>query len=125
MRPATTPSQPPAAPQRTSATFHARPSCVPRTAWTISIVPEYAATESAPRSAGAALAPSALSAVNPTSAKAAMLYTFRNSTWNESAGGEVMSYTSLLIAAQNSAAATTSATGIQTRLAELDPGEAS
>ncbi|MDB5073335.1 MAG: hypothetical protein JWM87_4446 [Candidatus Eremiobacteraeota bacterium] len=123
MRPATTPSHPPAAPQRTSATFHAMPSGDPRPAWTISIAPEYAATASAPRSVANALCPSALSAVNPTSAKAAMLYVFRSSTWNDSAAGDVTSYTSLLVAAQNSSAAVTSAAAIHHHLAPLDSGE--
>lgn len=124
MRSATTPSQPPAAPHRTSVTFHAMPSCEPWTAWTISIAAEYAPTSTAPRSAARAVGPSALSAVNPTSAKAAMLYAFRSSTWNESPGGDVASYTSLLVAAQNSTAATASASAIRSHLAS-DPGEPS
>ena len=122
---ATTPSQPPAAPHRTSATFHATPSCEPRTAWTTSIAAEYAATTSAARSAARALGPSALSAVNPTSAKAAMLYVLRSTMWNVSAGGDVRSYMSLLVAAQNSAAATTTATAIHDHLALPDPRESS
>lgn len=125
MRAATTPSQPPAAPQRTSKTFHATPSCEPRTPWTISIAAEYAATMSAPRSGACALGPSALSEVNPTSAKAAMLYALRSSTCQESAGGEVRSYTSLLIAAQNSTAATTAAAALQSHLTPSAPGEPS
>ena len=116
MRAATTPSQPPAAPQRTSATFHATPSFEPRTPWTISIAAEYAATSSAPRSAARALGPSALSEVNPTSAKAAMLYAFRSTTCQESASGEVSSYISLLVATQNSTAATTAAAALQNHL---------
>ena len=124
MRPATTPSQPPAAPQITSIVFHASPSWDPRTACTISIAPEYAATSTAPRSTARALGASALSAVNPTSAKAAMLYALRSSTWNDSACGDVTSYTSLLVAAQNSAAATISASEIRRHLS-ADPGERS
>ena len=125
MRPATTPSHPPAAPQRTSATFHAMPSFDPRPAWTSSIAAEYPATSSAPRSGAFAIGPSALSAVNPTSAKAAMLYDLRNSTCHESQLGDVTSYTTLLIAAQNSTAAITSAAAIQNLLAPLDSGESS
>jgi len=125
MRPATTPSQPPAAPQRTSTTFHAMPSGDPRTAWTISIAKEYAATSTVPRSAARALGPSALSAVNPTSAKAAMLYALRSTTCQDSHPGEVKSYTALLVAAQNSVAASTSATALHTVLALSDPGEPS
>lgn len=125
MRFATTPSQPPAAPQRTSTTFHAMPSCEPLIAWTISIAAEYAATSSAPRPGVSALAPSALRAVNPTSAKAAMLYAFRSSTWNENAGGDVRSYTSLSVAAQNSAAASPTATTPQILRALRESGESS
>src|SRR5947209_20053142 len=106
---ATTPSHRPAAPHRTSTAFHTTPSCDPRAAWTASIAAEYAATSSAPRSAARVLGPSALSAVNATSAKAAMLYVLRSKMWNDSCGGDVTSYTSLLVAAQNSAAATTTA----------------
>jgi hypothetical protein len=40
--------------------------------------------------------------------------------WNESMGGDVRSYTSLLVAAQNSAAATATAAAIQNRLAPSD-----
>jgi hypothetical protein len=58
--------------------------------------------------------------VNPTSAKAAMLYVLRSTMWNESMGGDVRSYTSLLVAAQNSAAATATAAAIQNRLAPSD-----
>lgn len=125
MRPATTPSHPPAAPQRTSTTFHAMPSWDPRTNWTTSIAAEYAATSSAPRSVALAVDPNALSAVNPTSAKATMLYALRSSTCHASAGGDVMSYTSLLVAAQNSTAATITADAIHAHLAPLDAGEAS
>ncbi len=117
---ATTPSQPPAAPHKTSMVFHTAPSCDPRAAWTTSIAAEYTATTSAARSAARVLGPSALSAVNPTSAKAAMLYVLRSTMWNESTGGDVRSYTSLLVAAQNSAAATATATAIQNRLAPSD-----
>ena len=123
MRPIATPSQPPAAPQTTSTTFQTGPSCEPRTAWTISIAPEYAATSNAARSGPRVLEPSALSAVNPTSAKAAMLYALRKSTWNVSAVGEVISYSSLLVAAQNITAATTDAAAIHPLLASVDPGE--
>ena len=125
MRPSITPSQPPAAPNATSAAFQTSPSFEPRTAWTISIAPEYAATSSAARSGPRVLEPSALSAVNPTSAKAAILYAFRKSTWNESSDGEVISYSSLLVATQNRTAATTDAVAIQTLLALPDPGESS
>ena len=125
MRFATTPSQPPAAPQRTSTTFHAMPSFEPLIAWTISIAPEYTATYSAPAAGVSALAPSALRALNPTSAKAVMLYAFRSSTWNESSGGDVRSYTSLLVAAQNSAAASASATTPQILRARRKAGEPS
>ena len=125
MRPATTPSHPPAAPQRTSATFHAMPSCDPRPAWTISIAAEYAATSSAPRSGAFAVGPSALSAVNPTSAKAAMLYALRTTTCHENQLGDVASYTALSVAAQNSTAATATAAAIQNLLAPLDSGESS
>ena len=118
---ATTPSQPPAAPHRTSTTFHAMPSCEPRAAWTTSIAAEYAATASAARNAALVLGRSALSTVNPSSAKAAMLYALRSRTWNESTGGDVRSYTSLLVAAQNSTAATTTATAIRNHLASPDP----
>jgi hypothetical protein len=125
MRPSITPSQPPAAPQATSTAFQTSPSFEPRMAWTISIAPEYAATSSAARSGPRVLEPSALSAVNPTSAKAAILYDFRKSTWNENASGEVISYNSLLVAAQNITAATSDAATIQTLLALPDPGESS
>lgn len=121
---ATTPSQPPAAPHRTSKVLHASPSCDPRAAWTTSIAAEYAATATAPRNTARALGPSALSAVNPTSAKATMLYVLRSTMWNERPGGDVTSYTSLLVAAQNSAAATATATAIQNHLAPSD-GESS
>jgi hypothetical protein len=117
---ATTPSQPPAAPHRTSIAFQTTPSCDPRAAWTTSIAAEYTATASAALSPGRVLGPSALSAVNPTSAKAAMLYVLRSTMWNESMGGDVRSYTSLLVAAQNSAAATATAAAIQNRLAPSD-----
>jgi hypothetical protein len=40
--------------------------------------------------------------------------------WNVSRGGDVTSYTSLLVAAQNSAAATATATAIQNHLAPSD-----
>ena len=100
--------------------FHTTPSCDPRTAWTTSIAAEYAATASAARSAGRVLGPSALSAVNPTTAKATMLYVLRSTMWNESADGDVRSYTSLLVAAQNRAAATATDTAIQPRLAPTD-----
>ena len=70
---------------------------------------EYAATTSTARSRAFVAGPSALSAKNPTSAKAAMLYALRTSTCHENAGGEVSSYTTSLIATQNSTAATTSA----------------
>ena len=117
---ATTPSHPPAAPHRTSKALHTTPSCDPRAAWTTSIAAEYAATASAPRNAARTLGPSALSAVNPTSAKATMLYVLRSTMWNDSLGGDVASYTSLLVAAQNSAAATTTATAIHNHLAPPD-----
>ncbi len=116
MRGAPTPSRPPSAPHATSAAFQARLSPAPCQAWAISIAPEYAATSSAARSTGRALGPSALSALNPTSAKAAMLYALRNSTCQDSVGGEVASYTSSLVAAQNSAAATSSAAAFQPQL---------
>lgn len=70
---------------------------------------EYAATTSASRSRAFVASPSALSAKNPTSAKAAMLYALRNSTCSENDGGDVSSYTTSLIATQNSAAAVTTA----------------
>ncbi len=116
---ATTPSHPPAAPHRTSKTLHAADSD-PCAIWTTSIAAEYAATRSAPRNAARVLGPSALSAVNPTSAKATMLYVLRSTMWNESRDGDVTSYTSLLVAAQNSAAATVTATTIQNHLAPSD-----
>ena len=125
MRPSITPSQPPAAPHATSAAFQTSASFEPRTAWTISIAPEYAATSSAARSGPHVLEPSALSAVNPTSAKAAILYAFRKSTWKESTDGEVISYTSLLTAVQNRTAATSDAVAIHTLLALPDPRESS
>ena len=100
--------------------FHTAPSPDPRAAWTTSIAAEYAATASAARSAARVLGPSALSAVNPTSAKATMLYVLRSTTWNESPAGDVTSYTALLVAAQNSAAATATATAIQNHLAPSD-----
>ena len=125
MRSATTPSQPPAAPQSTSTTFQEIPSREPCLNWTTSIAAEYAATSSAERSAACALGPSALSAVNPTAAKATMLYVLRSSTWNKSAEGDVRSYTSLLVAAQNSAAASASALAIQNTLALSDTKESS
>lgn len=118
MRAAATPSMPPSAPHATSAAFQSMPSWEPCQAWAASMAPEYAATSSAARSSGRALGPSALSALNPTSAKAAMLYALRNSTCQDSVGGEVASYTSSLVAAQNSAAATSSATAFQL---QLDP----
>ena len=123
MRPATTPSHPPAAPQRTSATFHAMPSADPRSHWTISIAAEYAATSTAARSGAFAVGPNALSAVNPTTAKAAMLYDLRSSTCHESQPGDVTSYTTLLVAAQNSTAAITTAAAIQNLLAPPDSGD--
>ncbi|MEA2718769.1 MAG: hypothetical protein QOJ39_633 [Candidatus Eremiobacteraeota bacterium] len=123
MRPATTPSHPPAAPHRTSAAFHAMPSCDPRTAWAISIAAEYAATASAARGPALAVGPSALSQMNPTSAKAAMLYNLRTTTCHENALGDVASYTALSVAAQNSTAATATAATIQNFLAPLDSGE--
>ena len=114
------PSHPPAAPHRTSKALHKTPSCDPRAACTTSIAAEYAATASAPRSAALVLGPSALSAVNPTSAKATMLYVLRSRMWNVSWGGDVTSYTSLLVAAQNSTAATATATAIRNLLAPSD-----
>ena len=125
MRPSITPSQPPVAPHATSTAFQTSPSFDERIAWTISIAPEYAATSSAARRGPLVLEPSALSAVNPTSAKAAILYAFLNSTWKESTDGEVISYSSLLVATQNRTAATTDAIAIQTLLALPDPGESS
>lgn len=116
MRAAAAPNTPPSAPQATSAAFQSAPSWEPCNAWATSMAPEYAATSSAARSAGRALGPSALSALNPTSAKAAMLYALRNSTCQDSVGGEVASYTSLLVAAQNSAAAISSVTAPQPQL---------
>lgn len=120
MRQATTPSQPPAAPQSTSIRFHAIPSRDPWSAWATSMAAEYDATSAAPRDSARVLGPSALSALNPTSAKAAMLYAFRSTTWNDSHAGDVASYTSLLIASQNSAAAMVSANAPHTLRARLD-----
>lgn len=117
----TTPSEPPSAPHSTSIAFHTIPSRVPWSAWPTSIAAEYAATSSAPRSEALALGPSALSALNPTSAKAAMLYAFRSTTWNDRNGGDVRSYTSLLTAAQNSVAATTPVTAVHAMRAVLQP----
>lgn len=117
MRTATAPSMPPSAPHTTSTAFQSAPSWACQD-WTTSMAPEYAATSSAARSTGRALGPSALSALNPTSAKAAMLYALRNSTCQDSVGGEVASYTSSLVAAQNSAAATSGAAAFQP---QLDP----
>jgi hypothetical protein len=122
-RSATTPSQPPAAPQSTSATFDGIPSREPCLNWATSIAAEYAATSSAERRAACALGPSALSMVNPNAAKATMLYVFRNSTWNKSVEGDVRSYTSLLVAAQNNAAASASALAIHHALALPDSEE--
>ena len=119
---AATPTIPPSAPHPTSKAFHSGPSCEPRTDWTISIAPEYAATSSAPRNTGRALGASALSAVNATSAKAAMLYALRSSTCHDNAAGDVTSYTTSLVAAQNSAAAVISATMLQAHL-DFDPGD--
>jgi hypothetical protein len=116
IRSAMTPSAPPAAPHKTSAAFHNTPSWEACQAWATSIAAEYAATSSAARSSGRALGPSALSALNPTSAKAAMLYALRNSTCQDNVGGDVASYTSSLVAAQNSAAAISSATAFQPHL---------
>ena len=55
--------------------------------------------------------PGALSALNPAAAKAAILYAFRNGTWNASPSGEVISYTSLLTAIHNRSAATLETSG--------------
>lgn len=63
------------------------------------------------RSAPRVLEPGSLSTVNPAEAKAAVLDAVRNGTWNASAGGEVISYTSLLTAIQNRTAATVPAPG--------------
>lgn len=125
MRPALAPSAPPTTPHAVSNTFHPRPSFEPSHAWATSIVAEYAPTSSAPRSAGFALGPNALSAMNPTSAKAAMLYAFRSRTWNDSAAGDVSSYTTSLVAIQNSAAATSSAPPLQDHFFQFDSGESS
>ncbi len=116
IRAAITPSTPPAAPHRTSTAFHNTPSWDECQAWATSIAAEYAATSSAARASGRALGPSALSALNPTSAKAAILYALRNSTCQDSVGGDVASYTSSLVAAQNRAAAISSAAALQPHL---------
>lgn len=121
MRVPTTPSAPPRAPQTTSIAFQASPSRDPLARCAISIAAEYAATISAPRNSARALDPSDVSAMNPTSAKAAMLYAFRNTTCQESAEGEVASYTALLVATQNSAAATTSVAALQRLRSEEEP----
>ena len=118
MRVAATPKTPPSAPQAVSSVFQTSPSCPPSSAWTTSIAAEYDPTSSAARPYARALGPSALSALNPTSAKAAMLYALRSSTCHESDAGDVMSYTALLVAAQNRTAAMSSATALQN---QLDP----
>jgi len=125
MRPAFAPSAPPTTPHSVSNTFQASPSFEPSQAWATSIAAEYAPTSSAPRSTGRALGPSALSAMNPTSAKAAMLYAFRSSTWNESSPGDVISYTTSLVAIQNSAAATSNAPTFQRHFFPFDSEESS
>ena len=107
MRANSKPSQPPAAPQSTSTAFQASPSWEPWMRCPSSMHAEYAATMLTSRNRAFVAGPSALSVKNPTSAKAAMLYALRNNTCQESAGGEVSSYTTSLIAMQNSAAATT------------------
>jgi hypothetical protein len=72
-----------------------------------------------------ALGGGALSAVNPAGAKAAMLYALRGSAWNESACGDVPSYNALLVAAHNSAAATTTVSAIRSHLPSAPSGERS
>ena len=52
-----------------------------------------------------------------------MLYVLRSSAWNSSAEGDVRSYTSVLVAAQNSAAASASAVATHTSLALPDSEE--
>lgn len=117
---ASTPSAPPIAPHATSIAFQASPSWDPLCACTSSMLAEYSATSSAPRTSARGCAPSALSAMNPTSAKAAMLYALRSATCQESPGGEVASYTASLVAAQNSVAAVASAIAPQPELAFED-----
>lgn len=119
-----TPSAPPATPHNVSIVFQTSPSLEPSSHWTTSIAAEYAPTRIAPRSTARALGPSALSAVNPTSAKAAMLYAFRSTTWNVSARGDVISYTTSLVAAQNSTAAMTTAETLQNHFTQPESREA-
>ncbi len=125
MRPAFAPSAPPTTPHAVSNTFHAGPSLEPSHAWATSMAAEYAPTSSAPRSTGLALGPSALSAMNPTSAKAAMLYAFRSRTWNDSIAGDVISYTTSLVAIQNRVAATSSAPTFHDHLFQFESGTSS
>src|ERR1700722_18229926 len=126
MRPATAaPSAPPTTPHSVSVTFHPSPSLEPSQAWVTSIAAEYSPTRIAARATAFAVGPSALSAMNPTSAKAAMLYAFRSTMWNDSSAGDVASYTRSLVAAQNSTAATSSAPALQSHLFQLDSRESS
>lgn len=113
---ARTPSAPPIAPHATSIAFQASPSWDPLCACISSMLAEYSATSTAARTAARGCAPSALSAMNPTTAKAAMLYPLRSTTCQERLGGDVASYTASLVAAQNSVAAVASAIAPQTEL---------
>jgi len=64
-----------------------------------------------------------LSALNPTAAKAAMLYTRRAGTWNVGAEGDVPSSSSWKVVAENLRAATVHAVAIRDHLPPSDPGE--
>ena len=112
MRAHSKPKAPPAAPHSTSTAFHTSPSWEPWRRCPSSMSAEYAATISTARIRAFVAGPSALSAKNPTSAKAAMLYALRTSTCHENAGGDVSSYTTSLIATQNSTAAVTTAASL-------------
>ena len=118
MRAISKPKAPPAAPHSTSTAFQPSPSWEPWMRCPSSMHAEYAATTSVSRSRAFVAGPSALSVKNPTTAKAAMLYALRNSTCQENEGGDVSSYTTSLIATQNSAAAVTTADSLHHILPE-------
>ena len=72
--------------------------------------------------AGFVLDASALSAVNPIGAKAAMLYGLRAPAWNSGATGDVGSSSASLVAAHNGVAAAIAATAIRNHLVSPDLG---
>lgn len=113
------PSAPPAAPQATSNAFQPSPSRDPLRACASSIAAEYMAISTNPRRIGRVLSSSALSALNPTRAKARMLYALRRATCHESDEGDVASYTASLVATQNRIAASATATTLHILRAEL------